>query len=110
MAEHTPGPWHVGTGNGEGGIFAEKGRMKLEEGKTTLYPIATTPIHGGDYTTQDRANARLIAAAPALLDALGKIARVAAFVEGHSEYARLQECYTLAQVAFAQAKEVPTRA
>ena len=70
MAEHTPGPWHVGSGEGEGSIFADEGRMKLEEGKTTLYPIAIiNPGWEADWEAE-QANARLIAAAPALLKAL----------------------------------------
>lgn len=39
-SKHTPGPWHMGAGNGEGGIFADDGRMRFENG-TTLYPIAS---------------------------------------------------------------------
>ena len=106
MADHTPGPWHVGTGNGEGSIFAEKGRMKLEEGKTTLYPIATTPIHGDDYTTQDRANARLIAASPALLEALEAVAKLldqGQPVDPEHDGAWIREAIT-------QAREVPAHA
>jgi hypothetical protein len=34
--QHTATPWHVGAGNGEGAIFAESGRMRLESGGTTL--------------------------------------------------------------------------
>ena len=64
-ANHTPGPWHMGTGNGEGCIFSESGRTRLEQGGTTLYPIATV-VRGWD-AAEDDANARLLAEAPALL-------------------------------------------
>jgi hypothetical protein len=65
---HTPGPWHVGAGNGEGSIFANNGRTRLEIGGTTLYPIAQ--ITRGWNEAEDEANARLIAAAPEMLEAL----------------------------------------
>lgn len=64
----TPGPWHVGAGNGVGSIFADSGRTRLEQGGTTLYPVCK--ITGGWNETEDDANARLIAAAPAMLAAL----------------------------------------
>ena len=66
--QHTPGPWHIGSGNGEGSIFAENGRMRLETGGTTLYPICHNVSTWN--IDEDDANARLIAAAPELLTAL----------------------------------------
>ena len=65
---HTQGPWHVGAGNGEGSIFADNGRTRLEIGGTTLYPIAK--MGRGWNEEEDEANARLIASAPELLNAL----------------------------------------
>ena len=65
---HTQGPWHVGAGNGEGSIFADNGRTRLEIGGTTLYPIAR--MGKGWNEEEDEANARLIAAAPEMLEAL----------------------------------------
>ncbi len=66
MSKHTPGPWHTGTlPDNERSIFADEGRMRLENGATTLYPIAWTV----DYDGEAAANARLIAAAPDLLAA-----------------------------------------
>jgi hypothetical protein len=58
----------MGAGNGEGNIFADNGRTRLEIGGTTLYPIAQ--IGRGWNEAEDEANARLIAAAPELLEAL----------------------------------------
>ena len=65
--KHTQTPWHIGAGNGEDAIFAESGRMRLEAGGTTLYPVCTV-VRGWD-EAEDQANARLIAAAPELLEA-----------------------------------------
>jgi hypothetical protein len=66
--QHTPGPWHIGSGNGEGSIFAKNGRMRLETGGTTLYAICHNVSTWN--IDEDDANARLIAAAPDLLEAL----------------------------------------
>ena len=66
--KHTQGPWHVGCGNGEGSIFADEGRMRMETGGTSLYPIAT--VNRGWDEDEDRANGILMASAPELLDAL----------------------------------------
>lgn len=68
--KHTPGPWHMGEGNGEGSIFKTgEGRMRFEQpGGTTLYPICAMVRGWNDQ--EDEANARLIAAAPEMLEAL----------------------------------------
>jgi hypothetical protein len=58
----------MGAGNGEGSIFADDGRTRLEIGGTTLYSIAQ--ITRGWSEAEDEANARLIAAAPEMLAAL----------------------------------------
>jgi hypothetical protein len=58
----------MGAGNGEGSIFSDNGRTRLEIGGTTLYSIAQ--ITRGWNEVEDEANARLIAAAPELLEAL----------------------------------------
>jgi len=68
---HTQGPWHVGAGNGEGSIFSDNGRTRLEIGETTLYSIAQ--ITRGWNEVEDEANARLIAAAPEMLEALQRL-------------------------------------
>ena len=80
--QHTPGPWHLGSGNGEGSIYAENDRMRLETGGTTLYPVCD--IQTGWNTEEDQANARLIAAAPQMLAAL----RAALEARGDSSAAR----------------------
>ena len=68
MSTHTKGPWHMGAGNGNGNVFADSGRTRLESGGTTLYPICQ--VNNGWNEAEDAANARLIAIAPELLDAL----------------------------------------
>lgn len=69
---YTQGKWHEGQGNGEGCIFADEGRMKLEEGGTTLYPICL--VTTGYDEREDRANSKLLTAAPDLLRALELLA------------------------------------
>ena len=75
QATHTKGPWHTGQGNGEGSIFCESGRTRLESGGTTLYPVCA--IARGWDEGEDEANAHLIAAAPDLLEALRGLLRQA---------------------------------
>jgi hypothetical protein len=71
MSKHTKGPWHIGAGNGEGSVFADTGRTRLEQGGTTLYSICSVTLGWND--AEDAANARLIAAAPQMLDALHEV-------------------------------------
>jgi hypothetical protein len=68
MNKHTKGPWHIGAGNGEGSVFADTGRTRLEQGGTTLYSICSVTRGWND--GEDAANARLLASAPELLAAL----------------------------------------
>lgn len=66
QTQHTPGPWHAGQGNGEGCVFTDEGRMRLEAGGTTLYPICRVI----DFEGERDANAKLIAASPELLQVI----------------------------------------
>ena len=71
--KHTQGPWHTGHGNGEGSIFSDNGRMRMQHhdhGATVLYPIASM-VKGWD-DEEDAANANLVAAAPCMFEALRK--------------------------------------
>ena len=71
----TPGPWHMGQGNGVGRIFGPEGcgRSRLASAGTTLYPICSISEMNG-HEVEDLANARLIAACPSLLAALEALA------------------------------------
>lgn len=66
----TQGKFHVGSGNGEGNIFADGDvRMRLETGKgSTLYPIASFRM--GFNEEEDNSNGHLLAASPDLLEVL----------------------------------------
>jgi len=68
--DFTPGPWHTSQFQ-PGEIFSEDGRMRLEKDGTTLYPIAKT----FDFDGESEANARLIAAAPELLEACEMVSK-----------------------------------
>jgi hypothetical protein len=102
--QHTPGPWHMGEGNGEGSIFMTgEGRMRFENG-TTLYPICT--MVRGWKRAEDDANARLIAAAPALLEALEWLTRSPSMTgpAGTTAYIISDERMQAAKAAVAAAK------
>jgi len=57
----------MGDGNGEGSIFADEGRMRLEEAGTTLYPICRMSATFEE--EEDLGNAKLVSSAPDLLKA-----------------------------------------
>ena len=85
---HTKGGWHVGQGNGHGTIFADEGRMRLTDKGTTLYPICTM-VRGWD-KDEDEANARLVAAAPDLLDSVVALLEI---IEGHEHEILAENLY-----------------
>ena len=60
--KHTPGPWHIDFDDCEADIHSGFGM------------VAKTMGHGKEQDDEGRANARLIAAAPELLEALGALA------------------------------------
>ena len=76
MSKHTKGPWKIGTPppNGEQTIGDARGMMVA---------VATTGIGMGEET---KANARLIAAAPELLDALKGIMNIVSETLGVAGY------------------------
>lgn len=86
MSKHTPGPWRIGAQppNGELTIGTEQGLMVA---------VATT---GLDMPTE--ANARLIAAAPDLLEALERIANMDSM-----SYHSLESAKITARAAIAKA-------
>lgn len=110
---HTKGPWHRGQGNGEGSVFADEGRMRLESGGTTLFPICSV-VRGWD-AAEDDANEALIAAAPKMLAALQAyvkeleeqcVALGWKSVEQYRKYHHNRDSYALALDAIAEATTV----
>lgn len=67
MSAHTPGPWRVGD---YGHILAPDGQPIEVEG--VALPMVSTPV--------SKANSRLIAAAPDLLEALKRVRETRAYV------------------------------
>lgn len=63
--------WHEGQGNGAGRVFADAGRLRMEQGGTTLYPIAH--VYDGWEPTEDARNLRLVARALALANVLAEV-------------------------------------
>ena len=88
MTKHTAAPWHIGTPppNGEQTIGAPNGMMVA---------IATT---GVGMKEEMLANARLIAAAPELLEALKNISLCS-----QNSMSSKTECGTIARAAIAKA-------
>lgn len=76
MAKHTPGPWHVGVRQAHRIIYDTKGWAVAD---ATVY-------HGKESHDEMMANARLIAEAPAMLEALR------AFVESAEEGGMCSVC------------------
>lgn len=88
MSKHTPGPWHQ--------HIRMDGSSEVEAGRT--FPVAsTTGCIGG---TEGHANARLIAAAPELLEALQGTMRTMEM--HHGKDCRCKECLS-ARAAIAKA-------
>lgn len=69
---HTPGPWEVKNGCN---VFAPAVRIPLTKND---YIACTGGLSGTDTIERDAANARLIAAAPDLLEAVQKLLPLAA--------------------------------
>lgn len=101
-AQHTPGPWQVVPGVGD---CLEIIHLREDGGFVTiatLHPDVSQPGNKGGFASKDErvatcvANARLIAAAPELLEALETILS--------SECAILNELREQAQSAIAKAK------
>jgi len=76
-AKHTPGPWHIATGNSH----RDFNRWSVRAAKHPCGNGGVFPIANVNYTTLEigQANARLIAAAPELLGALQRIEKRIAY-------------------------------
>ena len=96
----TPGPWHCGQLNGEGAIFANNGkRLTIENGLHSLHPICHVQ---NTFGKEDQANARLIAAAPDMLEMCKLFEECMANLDGASE--PFDTSYELAKVRAVLAK------
>jgi ribonuclease HI len=95
---HSKGKWHKGQGNGEGSIFADEGRMRMESNGTTLYPICQ--MNRGWEEKEDAANADIVAAAPELLAACEAYVTI----YGHRKDHENAHAMKLARAAVAKAR------
>jgi hypothetical protein len=66
MSKHTPGPWQVGTTDSEGNLAVEL----YDSGPITALVLPMGEDFDSSHAPERDANARLIAAAPELLEAL----------------------------------------
>ena len=71
QTQHTPGPWYVGSGTYEGRNIYSAASVTDDEGFTYQPTVASVEDDGIDCWD---ANARLLAAAPDLLEALIELA------------------------------------
>lgn len=85
-AGHTPGPWHIFAS----GLAASRNQVEINdpEGLSVAYVLKFVP----EYVQQSNANARLIAAAPELLEALKEI-EAALYVDENTGEWRLRESW-----------------
>ena len=67
MSKHTPGPWTVGTADAPSRGPRRESLDELSRGQYNVFPLPEDD--------EVQANARLIAAAPALLEALTRLLR-----------------------------------
>lgn len=98
MSKHTPGPWHIGVRqpNSDKFIYGQNGEEIANCDRLTNFPDVNL------------ANARLIAAAPELLEALGKIeaelSNLAGLTLDSGDNATLYDLSGIARTEIAKAK------
>lgn len=91
---HTAGPWHVGDGGHQVCVvYAADG-----------YAVADAKVYHGKHEGEASANARLIAAAPALLGALREVLAVADGPRDEASIMRGLQAIEAARAAIAQAE------
>lgn len=71
MSGHTPGPWEFRAGRDGSGDFGILARSDgIQSGYVVVAEVYAALLHRNERSSQTLANARLIAAAPRLLDAI----------------------------------------
>lgn len=90
MSAHTPGPWHQ---LADGFIYAKDGVRVAD-------PAPWSPLHKARTEEEIRANARLIEAAPGLLQAMQEVAATEMFLSDHP---RRQAAYKACRAAIEKA-------
>ena len=98
--EHTPGPW-IAEDHGE--VQSHRGRMVTIRDKRNIH-LATVDGLDASVRGQESANARLIAAAPALLEALEAFLDIRPERNVGVAIARMEETCGKARDAIKQAK------
>jgi hypothetical protein len=109
MNNHTPGPWHAATADEwrtASGEHAQWGRFDISAGSNDpaaedYYRVAS--VSNVNNSGQNQANAKLIAAAPDMLEALRKAVVLLAGVCVHSPELEPHEIYEAVSAAIAKA-------
>ena len=109
MSNHTPGPWHAATADEwrtASGEHAQWGRFDISAGSNdqaaeNYYRIAS--VSNVNNSDQNQANAKLIAAAPDMLEALRKAVVLLAGACVHSPELEPQETYEAVSAAIVKA-------
>lgn len=109
MNHHTPGPWHAATADEwrtASGEHAQWGRFDISAGSKdpaaeSYYRIAS--VSNVSNSDQNQANAKLIAAAPDMLQALRKAVVLLAGVCAHSPELEPHDTYEAVSEAIAKA-------
>lgn len=97
MSKHTPGPWIYDEAASEIGAETDNGAMTTIATMTDWFP---------EYYQERYANARLIAAAPDLLEALQEIAAPACMAMNSAD--RVEAFRDIARAAISKATGIPT--
>lgn len=106
MSKHTPGPWEVHNGTDVYPVDDEKARFYVADCDPDNAPVASSLLEPGEHPNTDAtyeqamANARLIAAAPDMLEALRRFE--AYYPAGINPW--LDEAASLARAAIAKAE------
>lgn len=101
---YTPGPWHIGAHDRVDTIFGPEGTRRAP---SHLWPVAR--VLAGPDKDEDAANARLIAAAPELLEVSTKLAEFAELAladmsdQDTGWYYQLRRAAQIARAAIAKA-------